>query len=1625
MANKDQIELDVLLRILGDTGSFTKEVSGSTTQIKNLSRYVVEASKAVSKMTEDFDRLAKHLEGIKLNQAISTLRSGGLKTALTNAQVQGEINKIKASVARESIIGAAAKAGRDRQKALRDESVLNLSQNRVSQLGNSKAELTLQIEATKLREAELVSLARSGKIRTENGKKIQDELGKERNILDQLIARRERLIELEKAQGQLSKLSSKITASGSLFRAAGIGQRSAEAAQDPRLASQFKKDRYRQVIEQATLRLEQERIKALAGQANSVGLYERRLASLQTSLKQYTEQVKQTEAAERRLAQQQAQMAKQQGKAVPLSYEQKLAQQRQHSVDRVTGDGGASIFKIQGQLAANYLVMNSLFNLIGYGSQFVLELDNSFKQLQAITATTDTEMQGLKETIVEASQATRFMATDVANAATILGQAGFTGRQIAEAIKPIAQFATAVGSSLEEAVDVVTSSLSIFNMRAEETGYVANVLTGALNLSKLNMDKLALGLQYAGNIAAQSGVSFEELTAVLAAMSQSGIRSGSTLGTGLREVIVSLQAPTEDLTAELASVGLTLNDVDIKSRGLTTVLKTMKDAGFGSANAFRSMEVRGAAAYSAILNQVDTLEGLQQQFILSNAAVEANNVQMQSLSANVDRLKNAFGTFIADGASPLTSALASIAGGLANVINWFSKAGPITKTVTTAMAALIATFVAVKTTALAAGLVGLTTLSTSLSKLTLSAGLVTTSLRAFGTSLYFALGPVGLVAAGVAAVTTAFLVFNNEASNSARTMDELKAKVDEAKGKYEEWQSRIESVDARMQEISDRYDVLSKDQDALNTEVLKAITSFGQFGLKIDATTATVDNLAGALAQLRGEFVKLGAVEAENVTISLQNQLSGISSQAKDLTRRRLLADTQTQVGAFLGPNQLAAYQTAANNLVVDPTTLKGQARVDQQAIATQSYAVLTDLLGQASKQKNLLEGRQNRGEDLTAKERSQLRGVTSLVENLSNAVNVSSSSLNAIMSLGTAESAKIKGMVESSPAVKKYQEALIEAQNKASFAAAANKLKQTKPGVDLTDPETTRNVVLPYVRNVQSEADKILQARLTEAKTAITQQLKTEGATDSQIKQAVEQLETGYTNWKENFNSRLKSESEGINKFNEKVKERKDRVLQIEEQNLDSAFSAAKTNRDVSKLKAITEKKKALAEQRVKFEIDELNKELADEKIQSQKAVISDEITQKQQSLNFQLQEIDANFTEAVRQAEKTPAGVANMADKMKLINGRIAASNAQLQAVIDNADLLEEANSTPGSAAYNKYSTADLNKAQRDSSAAKRELAARQVAQYAQEFESLQKETGKGRNYFASLGDNNDVDRLAEMSGASKDYVATLKAQQEVYTKLVEAQKKDAILNGTGLPQAMSFHENFKAAIDDLIEANTGLANNYSYISDLVNEAFGKAKESFGSFVKDAVTGTKSVSQAFKDMATNILSAMLDVVSNQLAQQFVGGILGYVGGMFGPSASASAATAAARGAANPNLYGPGFALGGFVRKAGGGGLPARDIIPALLQPGEFVLRKQAVDALGRQNLDSLNALGNRTISSAPMPVFGTDKAEGSGTVNVYVVSPDARPSLTPNDVIVTISEDLARGGKTKQLVKSIVMGK
>ena len=104
------------------------------------------------------------------------------------------------------------------------------------------------------------------------------------------------------------------------------------------------------------------------------------------------------------------------------------------------------------------------------------------------------------------------------------------------------------------------------------------------------------------------------------------------------------------------------------------------------------------------------------------------------------------------------------------------------------------------------------------------------------------------------------------------------------------------------------------------------------------------------------------------------------------------------------------------------------------------------------------------------------------------------------------------------------------------------------------------------------------------------------------------------------------------------------------------------------------------------------------------------------------------------------------------------------------------------------------------------------------------------------------------------------------------------------------------------------------------------------------------------------------------------------------------------------------GYANGGMVAKYAAGGLAiprfaaggyamGTDTIPAMLTPGEFVIKKSAVDRIGVANLNSANQ--NGTLPPAQL---------SESVYNTYSVNINVSSNSNPNDIANTVIREIRR---------------
>lgn len=171
--------------------------------------------------------------------------------------------------------------------------------------------------------------------------------------------------------------------------------------------------------------------------------------------------------------------------------------------------------------------------------QGFMDLDGEIRKAAA-AAGEDGAYQRLGRVIdqvgIEASGTT----IQVAQMATSLSRAGFSVREIEEALPGVIRGAEATGTGFESMGSIAGNTLRGMGLETRETARVIDVLVNTANSSNASIEGLGYTMQYSAPIAKALGVSLEDVAAAAGLMANAGI-DGSVAGTGLRTGLQRLQ----------------------------------------------------------------------------------------------------------------------------------------------------------------------------------------------------------------------------------------------------------------------------------------------------------------------------------------------------------------------------------------------------------------------------------------------------------------------------------------------------------------------------------------------------------------------------------------------------------------------------------------------------------------------------------------------------------------------------------------------------------------------------------------------------------------------------------------------------------------------------------------------------------------------------------------------------------------------------------------------------------------------------------------------------------------------------------------------------------------------------
>lgn len=296
--------------------------------------------------------------------------------------------------------------------------------------------------------------------------------------------------------------------------------------------------------------------------------------------------------------------------------------------------GSQALWNIQGR------IISTAYNVARSGLEAAPNMEEWLAETQAIAGATSGSMKDLAKSIYEVASNSRYTTEELTRTTTVLAQAGYSAEDISKLLGNVNQLATATGTDLNRSVDLLTSSMSLWNAQTSDASKMVNALTVAVNDSKAEINSIQKGMQYAGAAASQMGMSFEETVAAMSAVTNAGLKTRSIMGTGLRALLTELSNPASKLQKELKKVGLTISDVNVRTEGFTNVMKALVESGFGAENAFRGMDRQAASFYLALKSQLDLNEQLIESMNRKGVAEKAEQIRMNTTASQIKRFKS-------------------------------------------------------------------------------------------------------------------------------------------------------------------------------------------------------------------------------------------------------------------------------------------------------------------------------------------------------------------------------------------------------------------------------------------------------------------------------------------------------------------------------------------------------------------------------------------------------------------------------------------------------------------------------------------------------------------------------------------------------------------------------------------------------------------------------------------------------------------------------------------------------------------------------------------------------------------------------------------------------------------------
>ena len=312
--------------------------------------------------------------------------------------------------------------------------------------------------------------------------------------------------------------------------------------------------------------------------------------------------------------------------------------------------------------------------MIGMGASIATALGNAVKEFsnfdKAMKDIEATTFAGEKQMLRMADAANK-LGIEVAVGPTVaaeqllaLAKAGVEAEKALTIAGPTFKLAIARSADLGTTTELLVTSMNALGAEFSEVDRFADTFAAATAKSFLTVERLKQSFKFLGPVVKEFGISVEETTALLALLADQNIVAGQA-GRPLRRMLQGLVKDTNKTRVVLKDLGLNFSDLDVKTRGITAVMNTLRESNITAAQTFQLFGLRASGTSLGIKNAKKSLEEyfqlvsqrgfLQKQFSIQTRSLD---FAFKQLKASTQLLNIAIGKQLAPAVHLITDAIA-------------------------------------------------------------------------------------------------------------------------------------------------------------------------------------------------------------------------------------------------------------------------------------------------------------------------------------------------------------------------------------------------------------------------------------------------------------------------------------------------------------------------------------------------------------------------------------------------------------------------------------------------------------------------------------------------------------------------------------------------------------------------------------------------------------------------------------------------------------------------------------------------------------------------------------------------------------------------------------------------------